>query len=622
MASKTCIIAIFAAFVLASRGADAVAVTALGESQAVVGGQATTLTYLDTPLLELTITTSADADVTLSAVAALTHEVPEGFSSIAFGASLGFTLEVSGDATVVDASLKTPALSAAVFASLSSTVQARCVRWDANAEAYTTVTVEEVNAQQQVVIDLPTAGLYVVASANIDVPLPALYLEARATSSTSATFSYPGGFELEVSTDTDNEVTVDFSDDSNHDDNEGTVALGAYFDIELAVGSSADATLRYEYDSSISASTAARLRFAYWDETSGESGAWVFLETGASVDVDAHVVSQTTTHFSEWGVFEDNNAESSVETTLGVAADVEGGAAVGVTFTDAPGLELLVWLDSDGTVTLSADASLSASLPGGYNGISFGANVGYTFEVGGGAELVSARLTTPALSASVVAAITGTVEARCVRFDAEANAYTGVDIDSMTLENKIVIDLPKVGLYAFATVDITVPLPTLYLEARATSSTSASFSYPGGFVLDVATQSDNEVTVDFSEESDRPAAENRTSYDAFFNIELENEEEVDATLQYEFDASIEADVAASLRFAYWDEDESAWVFLESGASVDVEARIVSQTTTHFSEWGVYGDEGTGSSGSGSAASALTVALAALAVVASAAVATF
>jgi hypothetical protein len=416
-----------------------------------------------------------------------------------------------------------------------------------------------------------------------------LYSEPQSTSSSESRLSFPGGFFLQVATASENQVSVNFSATSKNPDPENATNIGAFFTVNLAADDQVEATLEYEFDSSMAADAAARLRFAFWNTT---AAVWTFLDTGAFVDVDARIVSQATTHFSTWGVFDDNrgtgsSASASKQTTLGTAVALPANVATRVTFTDGPGLELFIKTDRMTSVTFDTQASVSAGLLSGYNTFSIGGNLGFSLTLTGDAVIVDAQLTTPSLSLSVLALLTGSVDARCARFDADAQAWTDVEVESRTLSNKLVVDLPETGTYVFASVDASVPIPTLYLEARATSSTSSKFAYDGGFFLDVATTTNNEVTVSFAETSARSEPEDATSVGAFFNVDLRNEEEVDATLSFEYDASIDADVASSLRFAFYDEDEDAWTFLESGANVDTGARVVSQTTTHFSEWGVF-----------------------------------
>ena len=545
------------------------------------------IAFSDAPGLELVVSVDATANVRLASAISLSVAPAADYSVITFGASSGFNLTVDNGARLVQARLTTPTLSAEAQAEIAGSGKASCLRFDTSAQAYANVALN--SSQTRLVVDLPSPGLYVFASADVTAPVPVLYSEAQSTSSSQSRLSYPGGFFLQVATASENQVSVDFSATSDNPDPENATSMGAFFTIDLASDEEVEATLEYEFDSSVAADVAARLRFAFWDTT---AAAWTFLDTGAFIDVDARIVSQATTHFSTWGVFDDNrgtssSASASKQTTLGTAVALSANVATRVTFTDGPGLELLIKADRATSVTFDTQASVSAGLLSGYNTFSIGGNLGFSLALTGNAVIVDAQLTTPSLSLGVLALLTGSVDARCARFDADAQAWTGVEVESRTLSNKLVVDLPKPGTYVFASVDASVPIPTLYVEARATSSTRSKFAYDGGFFLDVATTTNNEVTVSFAETSSRSDPEDATSVGAFFNVDLRDEEQVDATLSFEYDASLDADIASSLRFAFYDDDEDAWTFMESGANVDTSARVVSQTTTHFSEWGVF-----------------------------------
>ena len=78
--------------------------------------------------------------------------------------------------------------------------------------------------------------------------------------------------------------------------------------------------------------------------------------------------------------------------------------------------------DSATTVTFSTTSSIATGLDSDYNTFSLGSTLGFELELGGSAEIVFAELTTPAVSASIVARVVGSVGFRCVRYDAEADA--------------------------------------------------------------------------------------------------------------------------------------------------------------------------------------------------------
>merc|ERR1711990_1000492 len=148
------------------------------------------------------------------------------------------------------------------------------------------------------------------------------------------------------------------------------------------------------------------------------------------------------------------------------------------------------------TVTLSSYASVVTWVPTGYSALGFSAQAGFTLAIAGGGALIKAELTTPPLTTSAAALITGSVSAGCLQYDVDARAYNKIDIKSYTVGTKtIVVKLPQAGTYLFAAVSANAQIPAFYNKTRAMSLTTASLSFPGGFVLDVSTSSANTVTV-------------------------------------------------------------------------------------------------------------------------------
>jgi len=310
----------------------------------------------------------------------------------------------------------------------------------------------------------------------------------------------------------------------------------------------------------------------------------VFPSTGGSVDTSTRVVSQTTTHFSEWAVFANNaTATGTLGSGVSVAANTE-------TTINYGGFDLVVHTTTASTVTLSSYASVVTTMPSGYSALGFSAQAGFTLAIDGGGALIKAELTTPPLTTSAAALITGSVSAGCLQYDVDARAYNKIDIESYTVGTKtIVVKLPQAGTYLFAAVSANAQIPTFYNKARATASTSVSLSFPGGFVLDVSTSSSNTVTVSRASYSSRSDPSGKHNLGAYFDISQGTTQSVTATLKFTYSAGMSSSVASSLRFAYWDSGTSAWVFPSTGGSVDTSTRVVSQTTTHFSEWAAFGD---------------------------------
>merc|ERR1719199_1911931 len=127
--------------------------------------------------------------------------------------------------------------------------------------------------------------------------------------------------------------------------------------------------------------------------------------------------------------------------TLGSGVAVAANTETTITYT---GLSLVVHTTTASTVTLSSYASVVAAMPTGYSALGFSAEAGFTLAIEGGGELVKAELTTPSLTTTAAALITGSVEAGCLRYDVDARAYNKIDIDTYTAGTKTIkVQLPK-----------------------------------------------------------------------------------------------------------------------------------------------------------------------------------
>jgi len=110
------------------------------------------------------------------------------------------------------------------------------------------------------------------------------------------------------------------------------------------------------------------------------------------------------------------------------------------------------------------------------------------------------------------------------------------------------VNLPEAGFYAFVSADasVSVPLPTIYAEARVTSSTSVkTISYAGGeLTLGVQTTTDNTITCTKKSSSTAADPTHKRNIGAFFDIELDTEEEVKkGEIKYNYDSTTVAAVS-------------------------------------------------------------------------------
>merc|ERR1711990_1436062 len=331
--------------------------------------------------------------------ASVVTTMPSGYSALGFSAQAGFTLAIDGCGALIKAELTTPPLTTSAAALITGSVSAGCLQYDVDARAYNKIDIESYTVgTKTIVVKLPQAVTYLFAAVSANAQIPTFYNKTRATSSTTASLSFPGGFVLDVSTSSANTVTVNRASFSAHTDPSGKHNLGAYFSINQGTTQSVTATLKFTYSAGMSSSVASSLRFAYGD--SGTS-AWVFPSTGGSVDTSTRVVSQTTTHFSEWAVFANNaTATGTLGSGVSVAANTE-------TTINYGGFDLVVHTTTASTVTLSSYASVVTTMPSGYSALGFSAQAGFTLAIDGGGALIKAELTTPPLTASAAALITG-----------------------------------------------------------------------------------------------------------------------------------------------------------------------------------------------------------------------
>jgi len=112
------------------------------------------------------------------------------------------------------------------------------------------------------------------------------------------------------------------------------------------------------------------------------------------------------------------------------------------------------------------------------------------------------------------------------------------------------VNLPKAGFYAFvsASASVLVPLPTLYTEARATSSTSVkTISYPWGeLTLEVRTTTDNKITCTKKSNGTAEDPTHKRSIGTFFDIELDTEEKVKkGEIKYKYNSTTVAAVSTN-----------------------------------------------------------------------------
>ena len=159
-------------------------------------------------------------------------------------------------------------------------------------------------------------------------------------------------------------------------------------------------------------------------------------------------------------------------------------------------------------------------------------------------SITTATFTTSPDSRRAAESIADGMQVACLRFNAEARTYTYIT-SVYNNDKTVTVDLPKVGFYTFVSAPATASLPTIYAEARVTSSSEVkTISYAGGeLTLRVQTTNDNKITCTKKSISATMAPSGKTSIGAFFDIELEEEEEIKkGEIKYKYDSDAVAAV--------------------------------------------------------------------------------
>jgi len=190
-------------------------------------------------------------------------------------------------------------------------------------------------------------------------------------------------------------------------------------------------------------------------------------------------------------------------------------------------------------VSISPEISVSVNLPADFSPFTLGAYSGLDIKLSAGTITKATLTTSPATGAA--ASIAAGMQEACLRFDAEANTYTYIDGASYNIDKTMTVDLPKAGFYAFVSASLMVPIPTIYAEVRVTVSTLVkTISYADGeLTLGVQTTTENKITCTKKSSSTTATPTGKTSIGAFFDIELEKEEEVQTgEIKYTYDAAV------------------------------------------------------------------------------------
>eukprot|EP01119_Soliformovum_irregulare_P001452 TRINITY_DN1114_c0_g2_i1.p1 TRINITY_DN1114_c0_g2~~TRINITY_DN1114_c0_g2_i1.p1 ORF type:complete len:334 (-),score=102.61 TRINITY_DN1114_c0_g2_i1:160-1161(-) len=293
------------------------------------------------------------------------------------------------------------------------------------------------------------------------------------------------------------------------------------------------------------------------------------------------------------------NVQGSFGSAVSVDADVDTTINFGIAGINP---SLTINVDQDAQVTLSLLVSAETSpLPRGYNLLTQSAgaatNIGYTFNVTPSTATFSANLTGGILAQTALALLSQVnIKAGLLQFDATAKTYNQIAVAVPSIAQQLSFSLPSVGSYAFVAFNIQSPIPTFYGYARQLAANVANrivylVNATEQFAINVTSSVQTDLKVDYS--TSISGAANFDGYvalDAYFQIETASPAQVAANLSYTFDQAVLAAkgiTADTLVFAY--QTASGW---KIDGSATVSGNVVTQGTTHFSQWGVYGQSGT------------------------------
>jgi hypothetical protein len=220
--------------------------------------------------------------------------------------------------------------------------------------------------------------------------------------------------------------------------------------------------------------------------------------------------------------------------------------------------------------------------------------------------------------AQIIASITGTATAQVgfVQVDASGNAQMvipatvqNVGVAGKALQATVTVtggaSTPTTDNYLISAVSLSVPNVAFNTMFPITANANQTFVFTDTQTsVTLLAQASAQLKCQSSTTtSNPPPATLGTFFKVFLTFDAYDQSSAattfqgDATITYKYTtadltaAGINANMAGNLRFAYYDTTSMAWTTPSSGGSVDTSAMVVSQTTTHFSQWGVYAANG-------------------------------
>jgi len=191
------------------------------------------------------------------------------------------------------------------------------------------------------------------------------------------------------------------------------------------------------------------------------------------------------------------------------------------------------------------------------------------------------------------------VNAGVVKYDSTASVYTRVPANYVASPYSFSATLPGAGVYLIAGVNETVEASAtvgaafkVFSPAQANQGWQGSVAAKNDLYVQFNSSTQNNITVTPKQQPSYTPITNK-SLGVWWSIELDAQATQQSQIKYTCTqaqlqaAGGAAAVGSNLRLAYYDTTATAWQFINSGYTIDVNARVIVATTTHFSEWGVY-----------------------------------
>ncbi|KAJ3033509.1 hypothetical protein HDV00_006293 [Rhizophlyctis rosea] len=298
-------------------------------------------------------------------------------------------------------------------------------------------------------------------------------------------------------------------------------------------------------------------------------------------------------------------AAAQTPTPLGTAVTTKSHVQSSLTYTD--GTTLVITTSTDATVTLSLylDASMSAglksALPSGANTLAFAAsaNTGFTLTVSPqSAVIVSATLSTPSLSSTATAALTGQADLGVLWLNTTTNTFQNINIQSYDVTTgRCVLLLPSTGTYIFISFKSATVIPATYAQPKThdgtsgtTTSSNRTYWYSSDFTMQFNSTARTTLNVyrySAANQSLESSSSKARGVASFKFDEAANSANFSASLVFQYNQSVVEGMGyKAANLAWWTFDVASGAWKQVPSSVNVQTSTVVALTSHFSEWSV------------------------------------